>query len=123
MKKKSGMTLMEISLTILLLSVLMMGLFHFLQVQRSVGQRLQNNTAALFLLESMRNHVKRELESGVSLLDISKDSLQKLVKRDAWEIGREIIPTERGSKLVLTLFDKDADTFLCTYVTEVSEDE
>lgn len=120
MKSKRGITLLELSLTLTLASILLMNLFYFSQTQRHVCRRLHSNTAAIFLLESMRNFVKGELDRGATLADITSDGLKKLIDKKSWVIGLELVNGEKGEKLVLSLFNDNADGFPCTYATEVS---
>ncbi len=119
MKKNRGLALLELSLTITLATILLMNLFYFSQTQRHVCRRLHNNTAAIFLLESMRNFVKGELGRGAALTDITADRLKAFIDKKSWVIGLEITSGDKGDKLVISLFNDNTDGFPCTYATEV----
>lgn len=119
MKNSKGLTLMELSLTIMFVSIMFMGIFNLMDTQRYVVKRLENNTAAVFFLESVRNYVQMHVANGRALNDFSSAELKTLVSRHSWEIGLELANDARGEKLVISLFNKDASAGQCAYATEV----
>lgn len=119
MKKNKGLTLMELSLTVVFVSILFMGIFSLIDTQRYVVKRLENNTAAIFFLESAQNYIKMQVANGKALNEISSWELKKLLSRHAWEVGLELTSDANGEKLVVSLFNKDASAGQCAYATEV----
>ncbi len=110
---------MEVSLTLMLTSLLFMTAFRFINTQRYVCRRIQNNTSAVFMLETMRNHVKSALQSGLNIHDIDNKMLEDLFDSKRWEICLEIVDAEAGKKLVIAMFDRENPQLSCTYTTEV----
>lgn len=64
MKTRSGITLLEISLTIFLLSFLLASLFKLNSGRMAALQAVRSNTIALFSLESAKNKLLLMNESG-----------------------------------------------------------
>ncbi len=119
MKNRSGLTLMELSLTIVFISILFTGIFNLLQTQRFVVKRLRNNTAAIFFLESARNYIGQQFEFGRAIEDITSNELKSLITGPAWEIGLEIRELSDGKCLAVSLFRTDEGSRQCAYETEV----
>lgn len=118
MKRKSGMTLMETSLTITLVAIMLLGLFELSQVQRNVVKRLQNNTTALFLLESIKNQINYELDNGATLTEVSDESLKPLISNPEWVIKLE--PLNEGKQLQVSLHNSLAGRYGALYQLEVN---
>jgi len=121
MKRKKGLTLMELSLTVVFVSILFMGIFNLMHTQRYVVKRLENNTAAIFFLESVRNYIQLQVKNGRALNEFSSEEFKALVSRPTWEVCLELIRNTDGEKLVIALFNKDASAGQCSYVTEVAK--
>ncbi len=101
MKTNKGMTLIETSLTVMLLSMLLLGLFELSQVQRNVIRRLQHNTTALYLVESIKNQIRYEFSRGATASDITSESLSGLTESYSWIIDLEPEPDNRLVKVSL----------------------
>ncbi|MDD3146564.1 MAG: prepilin-type N-terminal cleavage/methylation domain-containing protein [Candidatus Riflebacteria bacterium] len=119
MKTRHGMTLIEISLTITLVSIMLLGLFELSQVQRNVVRRLQNNTTALFLLESIKNQIRYELDQGVEITDLHSESLEKLIDSDLWKI--ELKPQPENRLVVVSLYNAVGGRYRVLYKMEVQQ--
>ena len=98
MKNKTGLTLMEMTLTITLVSILLTALFGLTDMQRDVVRRLQHNTSALYLLESIRNHIRYELSQGLTIDELNTDNFQ-FTRSSDWKIALDRQP-ESGRVLV-----------------------
>ncbi len=116
-KTRAGMTLIEISLTVTLVSIMLLGLFELSQVQRNVIRRLQHNTTALFLLESIKNQIKYELSQGVKLTDLHSEGLNKLISNQAWKIDLE--PQPANNQVVVSLYNITGGRYGVMYRMEV----
>lgn len=121
MKNRSGLTLIELSLTVIFFSIMFLGIFNLLNTHRFVVKRLKNNTTAIFFLESARNYIGRQLEFGRTIEDISSDELKSLISGSAWEIGLELRETGNDKILVVSIFRTDEISGQCAYETEVGK--
>jgi len=95
MKTKKGMTLIETSLTVMLVSMLLLGLFELAQVQRNVIRRLQHNTTALYLIESIKNQIRYEFSRGATVSEITPESFSGLTESRSWVIDLSPEPDDR----------------------------
>ncbi|HNX76504.1 MAG TPA: prepilin-type N-terminal cleavage/methylation domain-containing protein [Candidatus Rifleibacterium sp.] len=117
MKTRTGMTLMEMSLTIMLASIVLSALFNLSDIQRNVIRRLQHNTSAIYLLESCKNQIKYEIDHGTAPADLSAESLAALVENQDWKI--ELLPQTEPGKVVVTLQNLKGGRFGVIYQMEV----
>lgn len=62
--KRSGLTLLEIVLTVTLLSILFAGLFNLHEARKTSIEGIKANTFAIFAMESLKNRVLFLKESG-----------------------------------------------------------
>ncbi len=119
MKTRNGMTLIEISLSITLVSILLLGLFELSQVQRHVIRRLQHNTTALFLLESIKNQIKYELDQGIQVTDLHPESLNRLISNQSWKIDLEPQPENR--QVIVSLHNTTGGRYGVMYRMEIKQ--
>ena len=120
MKRRQGLTLLEMCLTLTLASILMASIFSMAKNHAKTMQRLQNNTVALYMLESMRNFARFQIENGVGLESITSKDLEALVEsRHKWSVLVRASDTDGLRKLVISLANLDAGQPDAVYVTEV----
>jgi len=121
MKRRHGFTLVEICLTITLASMLMTSLFVLSRNHRNMMRRLQNNTSALYMLESMRNFARFQIDRGVSLTAVTSNELLQFVEcTSEWHVLVKITEEKGVEKLVISLARLDSNNPDCVYKTEVT---
>lgn len=121
MNKKSGLTLIEMALTMTLLAIIMMALFQMSQMQHHVCRRLQHNATAILLLESVRNQIRYELSQGTKPGEIAVESLRALAKDSEWEIKLQL--KNSGAEvayMVVSLTNRHGGRYAVCYETEVT---
>ncbi len=101
MRARKGLTLIETSITVLLVSMLLFGLFELAQVQRNVIRRLQHNTTALYLIESIKNQIRYEFSKGATASDITSECFSGLIESYSWIIDLAPEPDNRLVKVSL----------------------
>jgi len=120
MKPKHGLTLLEICLTITLASILMTTLFFLTKNHRNMARRLDNNTAALYMLESMRNFARFQVEKGVPLSSVtSRDLLEFVECSKEWKVLVKTSQENGSEKIVISLARISDNLPDCVYTTEV----
>ncbi|PKL39329.1 MAG: hypothetical protein CVV41_21570 [Candidatus Riflebacteria bacterium HGW-Riflebacteria-1] len=120
MKQRKALSLLEMCLTLTLASILMASLFAMAKNQKRTLQRLQDNTVALYMLESMRNFARFQVERGVGLDAISSGDLEALIEsRNNWAVLVKVSETDGFRKLVISLARVDSEEPDAVYVTEV----
>ncbi|KAF1083583.1 MAG: hypothetical protein GQF41_0361 [Candidatus Rifleibacterium amylolyticum] len=121
MKRRHGLTLLETCLTMTLASILLTTLFFLTNNHRNMLRRLDNNTSALYMLESMRNFAKFQLENGVPLASVtSRDLLEFVECSHEWRVLVKVTSEAGVDKLVISLARIDGKTPDCVYTTEVT---
>ena len=121
MKRRQGLTLLETCLTMTLASILLTTLFFLTNNHRNMLRRLDNNTSALYMLESMRNFARFQLENGVPLVSVtSRDLLEFVECSDEWRVLVKATSDAGVDKLVISLARIDGKTPDCVYTTEVT---
>ena len=121
MKKRHGLTLIEICLTVTLATILLTSLFMLADNHRKNLRRIQNNTTALYMLESMRNYARFQLERGVSLEAIGNKDLEELVSGGRhWSVSVSVDADAGGKRIRISLANTDNVNPDCVYTTEVS---
>jgi len=120
MKRRHGLTLLEMGLTITLASILMASLYSMAGNQRKTLRRLQNNTVALYMLESMRNFARYQVENGIDFEAITSKDLEKLIEsRSKWSVLVKVSDDDGVRKLVISLANLDSRVPESVYTTEV----
>ncbi|GEM_PF-1300770 len=122
MKKRRGLTLLETCLTVTLASILLSSLFYLSRNHRNMQRRLQNNTSAIYMLESMRNFARYQLASGIPLGSInSRDLLEFVECGKEWRVLVKTTVDNGVEKIVISLARIDDNkTPDCVYTTEVT---
>lgn len=121
MKRKKGLTLIELSLTITLASMLMTSIFFLANNQRKTLKRLQINTSALYMLESMRNFARFQIKSGVSFASITSKDLTSFVNSsDNWAVVVKFSSEPGFEKILISLAYIEKGNPECVYTTEVT---
>lgn len=120
MNRKRALTLVEISLTMTLASILLTTLYFLADHQRETFKRLKDNTVAIYMLESMRNFARYQLENGVSLAAVNGKELQRFVEADKdWKVLTRFSSENGRERIIISLArirGKEPD---CVYKTEV----
>lgn len=120
MKRRHGFSLLEICLTITLASILLTTLFFLMKNHRNMTRRLENNTAALYMLESMRNFAKFQVEKGIPLNSVtSRDLLEFAECSREWKVLVKTSQENGFEKLVISLARLSGSQPDCVYTTEV----
>ncbi|MBU1107171.1 MAG: hypothetical protein KKB51_10925 [Candidatus Riflebacteria bacterium] len=120
MKKRYGLTLIETCLSVTLASIFLTTLFSLADNHRKILRRIQNNTTALYMLESMRNFTRFQLESGVGLEAIGKKDLEELIESEhKWSVSVSVAEDSSSKKIRISLANTDAGKPDCIYTTEV----
>ncbi len=121
MKRRRGLTLIETCLTVTLASILLTSLFFMARNHRNMLRRLQNNTSALYMLESMRNFARFQLASGIPLGSVtSRDLLDFLECGREWRVLVKSSTDNGVEKIVISLARLDGENPDCVYTTEVT---
>ena len=78
MRYKSGLTILEVLLSLGILSILFLGSFRVAFLQRDVLESVEQTNEAMLALESMRNFVLEKISETGS---ISEDDLQQIANK------------------------------------------
>jgi hypothetical protein len=98
--KKSGLTLIETSLTVSLLVIFLAGLHNLNQARGQAIQTIQQNTFAMYALETAKNRALLLRDAG-HFNDETRESLtQKLFTQRGWAVDARL----DGDKLQIDLF-------------------
>jgi hypothetical protein len=96
-------------------------LFFLTRNHRNMMRRLQNNTSALYMLESMRNFARFQLDSGVPLSAVtSRDLLTFVEGSKEWKVLVKATSESGVEKLVISLARCGDASPDCIYKTEVT---
>jgi hypothetical protein len=119
MRKKRGLTLVELTLTTILATAMLLGLMELAQVQNNVIRRLQHNTTALYLLESVKNSIELEFANGAGVHDIHVESFISLISNPDWKI--ELKPQAELNQVTISLFNAGGGRYRVIYQAEVKK--
>lgn len=117
MNTRKGMTLIETSITVMLVATLLLGLFELSQVQRNVIRRLQHNTTALYLIESIKNQIRYEFSKGATASDITQESFSGLTESYSWII--DLAPEPENRLVKVSLHNTTGGRYATMYKFEV----
>lgn len=98
MSKKRGLTLMEILLTTVLMSILTASLFKLNSHRSETLQVIKNNTIALYALESARNHTLMLYENGNGEVREATGILPKNSWSGEWSVDKNLVTIKLQNK-------------------------
>ncbi len=119
MRKKTGLTLVELTLTTTLATMMLLGLMELSHVQNNVIRRLQHNTTAMYLLESIKNSIELDFANGAGIHDIQVENFLSLISSHDWRI--ELKPHSELDQVTVSLFNAAGGRYRVIYQIEVKK--
>ncbi|GAB4279805.1 MAG: hypothetical protein Kow0029_23890 [Candidatus Rifleibacteriota bacterium] len=104
---RSGLTLLEIVLTLTLMSMLLAGVYKLNDARKETLKVIKSNTFAVFAIESLKNRILLMQPSGeLSEKDMNALS-DSVIMNENWMVSfSEDTKIEDGRKLTIKLYDK-----------------
>lgn len=85
MRARHGMTLVELMLTCILITYMSFAMIDLISAKRLYSNKLSTNTSKIFLLESIKNRIVFDLESGKTVDEVLGHDYSLISSNKAWE--------------------------------------
>lgn len=116
MRSRHGMTLVELLLTCILVTYMSFAMIDLISAKRHYSSRLSTNVSKILLLESIKNRIIYDLESGKTVDEVLEQGYSLIKSKKIWEI--KIYPSDCASvsSIIVSIKSENENKFRSTEV-------